>query len=216
MTEHVEELRGRFRDVVSSEEQLRAVIGHPHQRTLDKELSVIDDVSRSFIAHAPFVFVASAGETGMLDISPKGDPQGFVRVLDARTLAIPDRLGNRRLDTFRNVLRNPHVGLIFVIPGITYTIRVSGQAIIVRDVKLRDQMMVKGKAPDHVMVVAVTHVLSHCPKCMIRSGFWDPERWPDTRELPTFAEALIAHAKLQNSVEEINEVIEAGNRDRLY
>ena len=209
-------LRRRFRDVVTREEELRAVAGHPPQRAVDKVVRVIDDHSRSFIAHAPFVFVASAGPEGMLDISPKGDPAGFVKVLDDRTIAIPDRLGNRRFDTFRNILRNPNVGLIFLIPGITYTLRISGTAIIVRDLELRESMAVKGKLPDHVLVVEVEHVLSHCPKCMIRSGLWVPHAWPDTSDLPTFAETLIAHAKLAESVEEVQAIVDTGNRERLY
>jgi PPOX class probable FMN-dependent enzyme len=152
----------------------------------------------------------------MLEVSPKGDPAGFVKVLDDRTLAIPDRLGNRRLDTFRNILRNENVGLIFVIPGITYTLRVSGKAIIVRDLELRQSMAMRGKLPDHALVVAVEHVLSHCPKCMVRSGLWQPEAWPETSDLPTFAETLIAHAKLAETVEEVQASIETGNRERLY
>ncbi|TSD83022.1 pyridoxamine 5'-phosphate oxidase family protein [Mycobacterium sp. KBS0706] len=209
-------LRERFRDVVTSEEELRAVVGHPPKRSVDKVVRVIDDHSRRFIAHAPFVFVASAGPRGMLDVSPKGDPAGFVKVLDDRTLAIPDRLGNRRLDTFRNVLDNPNVGLIFVIPGITYTLRISGKAIIVRDLELRESMVIKGKLPDHVLVVGVEYVLSHCPKCMIRSGLWEPEAWPDTGDLPTFAETLIAHASLAETVDEMQAIIDKGNRERLY
>jgi PPOX class probable FMN-dependent enzyme len=131
-------------------------------------MTVIDEHTRRFIAHAPFVFIASAGANGMLDISPKGDPAGFVQVLDETTLAIPDRPGNRRLDMYRNVLENPNVGLIFVIPGVTYTIRMSGAAIIVRDAELRAGMAVNGKVPEHVLVVEISHVLSHCrasPSC---------------------------------------------------
>jgi PPOX class probable FMN-dependent enzyme len=210
------DLRHRFRDVVTSEDELRAVVGEPQQRALEKVVRTIDDVARRFIGHAPFVFVASTGEGGMLDISPKGDPAGFVKVLDERTLVVPDRLGNRRLDTFRNVLRNPNVALIFIIPGITYTLRVSGRAIIVRDLELREAMAVNGKAPAHLLIVEVDHLLSHCPKCMIRSGLWQHEGWPDTSNLPSFAETLIAHAKLATTVEETEELISAGNRDRLY
>ena len=151
----------------------------------------------------------------MLDISPKGDPAGFVKVLDERTIAIPDRPGNRRIDTFRNILTNPNVGLIFVIPGVTYTLRMSGQAIIVRDAELRAEMAVNGKPPQHVLVIEISHVLSHCPKCMIRSGMWQPEAWPDTSALPSFAEMLVAHAKL-GTVEETQAVIDQGNRERLY
>jgi PPOX class probable FMN-dependent enzyme len=209
-------LRHRFRDVVTSEEELRGLLGDPPQRAVDKVVSVIDEHSRRFIAHSPFVFIASAGAGGILDVSPKGDPAGFVKVLDERTIAIPDRLGNRRLDTFRNVLRNQNVGLIFVIPGITYTLRVSGKAIIVRDLELRQSMAVKGKLPDHALVVEVEHVLSHCPKCMVRSGLWQPEAWPETSDLPTFAEMLIAHAKLAETVEEVQAIIDTGNRERLY
>jgi len=216
MPHELTELKRRFRDVVASEDELRAIVGQPQRRALDKEISVIDDMSRRFIAHAPFIFVASSGEDGMLDISPKGDPAGFVEVLDEHTLAIPDRLGNRRLDTFRNVLLNPNVALIFVIPGITYTLRVSGKAIIVRDAELRARMAVNRKEPDHILVVAVTNVYSHCPKCMIRSGLWEPRRWPDTTTLPSFAETLIAHAKINEPLETVAAMLDASNRDRLY
>src|SRR5262245_26702298 len=210
------QLRSRFRDIINSEEELRTVVGHPPERSLAKAIRVIDEHSRRFIAHAPFVFVASAGAGGMLDISPKGDPAGFVKVLDERTIAVPDRLGNRRIDTYRNVLSNPNVGLIFVIPGVTYTLRVSGKAIIVRDLELRQSLAVKGKLPDHVLVVGVEHVLSHCPKCMIRSGLWQPDAWPDTSTVPAFAETLIAHAKLAQTVEEVQVLIDTANRERLY
>lgn len=210
------DLEDRFSDVVRSEDALRDVVGDAHQRALDKVVYVIDDVARRFIAHAPFVFIGSSGEDGALDISPKGDPAGFVKVLDERTLAIPDRPGNRRLDTYRNVLRNPQVALLFVIPGITYTLRVSGRAIIVGDAALRATMAIGGKPPDHVLIVGVEKIYSHCPKCMIRSGLWQPERWPDTTELPTFAETLISHARLAEPVSVVAEMIETGNRERLY
>lgn len=212
----ITELRSRFQDVVQSEEDLRRVLGPAQQRALDKVVRVIDDHSRRFIAHAPFVLVASADDDGMPSVSPKGDPAGFVKVLDERTLAIPDRLGNHRLDTYRNVLRNPNISAIFIIPSVTYTLRISGKAIIVRDAALRDATAINGKLPDHVMVVEVEQVYTHCPKCMIRSGLWTPESWPDTTDLPTFAETLIAHAKLAEPVEEVQAMIDRGNRERLY
>jgi PPOX class probable FMN-dependent enzyme len=206
----------RFREIVTSEDEIRAVVGYPPQRSMAKVINSIDEYSKRFIAHAPFVFIASAGADGSIDISPKGDPAGFVRVIDQKTLAIPDRLGNRRIDTFRNVLRNSNLGLVFIIPGITYTLRVSGQALIVRDLDLRASLAVNDKMPDHVLVVHVERVLSHCPKCMIRSGLWQPEAWPDTTNLPTFAETLKAHANLAESIEAIQTIIERGNRERLY
>jgi hypothetical protein len=209
-------LAARFRDVVTSEAEIRAVTGQAHERAVAKVVTVIDDVSRRFIAASPFVFIASVGADGTADVSPKGDPAGFVRVLDERTLAIPDRLGNRRFDTFRNLLANPAIGLIFLVPGITYTLRVGGTALIVRDPDLRASLAVSGKEPDHVIVVEVARVLTHCPKCMIRSGLWKPEVWPDTSGVPSFAETLVAHAELAESIERVQAMIESGNRDRLY
>ncbi len=209
----------RFHDVVTSEEELRSWwSGIPRSERSTRSVQVIDDYSRHFIAHAPFVFVASSGEGGMIDISPKGDPAGFVKVLDDRTLAIPDRPGNRRLDTFRNVLCNPNVGLIFVIPGVTYALRVSRQGRLSSgDLEsFVNSMVINGKLPDHVLVVDVEQVFSHCPKCMIRSGLWQPERWPDASDLPTFAETLIAHARLRETVDEVQLAIDTGNRERLY
>lgn len=216
MTSDGADPRPRFRDVATSEAELRAVVGAAMERAVAKVIRRIDEHGRRFIAHSPFVFIGSVGPGGMVDVSPKGDPAGFVKVLDERTLAIPDRLGNRRLDTFRNILGNPNVGLIFVIPGVTWTLRVSGKAIIVRDRELREMTAVKEKLPDHVLVVTVEHVLSHCPKCMIRSGLWNPEAWPDASAVPTLAETLIAHAELSDSVDEVAASLETGNRERLY
>ena len=212
----ISELRGRFREVVSTDGELRAVVGEPPSHSVAKVVTAIDRIARTFIEHAPFAFVASVGEAGRLDVSPRGDPAGFVKVLDEHTLAVPDRLGNRRLDTFHNVLRNPNVGIIFLIPGVTHTLRVSGKAIIVRDDFLRDTMKMNGKAPDHVLVVGVERVFGHCPKCMIRSGLWRPDTWGDPTAVPSFAEMLVAHAKPQKSVDQMQTIIEQGNKERLY
>jgi hypothetical protein len=210
------EVKSRFREIVTSEAELRAIVGEPPHRSAAKVIQFIDEYSRQFIGHSRFVFVASAGEDGLIDVSPKGDPVGFVKVIDSGTLAIPDRLGNRRIDTFRNVLGNPNVGLVFLIPGVAHTLRVSGKAMIVRDLELRESLAVEGKLPDHVLVVEVARVLAHCPKCMIRSAMWEPEEWPDTASLPSFAETLKAHAKLAEPVEEVQAIIDRGNRERLY
>jgi len=210
------DLRQRFKDVITSEAELRAVLGAPHEKAVAKVVTTIDDYSRRFIAASPFLVIGSSGRNGMIDVSPKGDPAGFVRVLDDRTLAIPDRLGNARLDTFRNILDNPNVGLIFIIPGITYTLRVSGKAMIVRDAGLRETMAIKGKAPAHAIVVAVEHVLTHCAKCMVRSGMWQEEKWPDAGTVPPFAETLAAHGRLAESIPELEELLERDTREKLY
>jgi PPOX class probable FMN-dependent enzyme len=210
------DIRQRFRDVITSEAELRAILGEPVDKAVAKVVTTIDDYSRRFIAHSPFILIGSTGAAGLVDVSPKGDPAGFVKVLDERTLAIPDRLGNRRLDTFRNILNNPNIGLIFLIPGVTYTLRVSGKAMIVRDVELRQSMAMNGKVPDHALVVDVEHVLTHCPKCMVRSGLWQPDKWPDPSDVPPFAETLAAHAKLAESLDELHEVLERDTREKLY
>lgn len=216
MHPEVARLRGRFGEVVESEAGLRAVSGTVSPRAEAKVIGVIDSMSRRFIAASPFVFIATVGEGGVVDVSPKGDPAGFVRVLDERTLAIPDRPGNKRFDTFLNLFGNPAIGLIFVVPGVDWTLRVSGQAIVVRDEALREELAERGRPPAQVVVVAVERVLSHCPKCMMRSGLWRPEDWPDVSDVPTLAETIIAHAKLPDTLEAVTAGLDESCRERLY
>jgi PPOX class probable FMN-dependent enzyme len=206
----------RFDGVITSEAELRAVVGEPAQRVRDKVIQHLDQHCREFIARSPFLLISSADGTGNLDVSPKGDPAGFVQVLDDHTLAIPDRPGNRRVDTFRNLLQNPKVGLIFLIPGKRETLRVSGTATLVRDAGLRQQMAVGGRVPELALVVSVERALFHCAKCMIRSGLWQPDAWPDTSTMASPAEILVAHARLAETVDEIEVVIEHSARELLY
>jgi PPOX class probable FMN-dependent enzyme len=216
MTVNGEDLSARFDEVVTSEADLRAVLGTPGVRAASKVIPIVDALAARFIAASPFVLISTANADGEMDISPKGDPAGFVKVLDEKTIAIPDRLGNRRLDTFRNLVVNPAIGLIFLIPGVADTLRVSGNAIIVRDRALRETMAIDGKQPDHAIVVAVERVLSHCPKCMIRSHLWQPEGWPDPADVPTLAEMLVAHAALGETVADVQTVIDDDRVERLY
>lgn len=206
----------RFTDVISSIDALEAVLGRPNERVAAKVIDTLDIHCRRFIARCPFVLVGSADAAGTIDVSPKGDPPGFVLVLDDKTLAIPERPGNRRADTFRNVLQNPRVGLVFLIPGKRETLRVSGDALIVRDAELRQLMAIDGKVPELALVVTVREVFFHCSKCMIRSHLWEPDAWPSLAGLPTLAEAAIAHAKLAHTVEEVQGFIDTDIRTRLY
>ena len=205
-----------FDEVVTSRERLRELNRHPSHLVSKKEIDHLDDICRRFIAASPFVVIASRGLDGRLDVSPKGDPAGFVAVLDDKTLAIPDRLGNNRLDTFENLLVCPDVGLIFMIPGHGDTLRVSGKGQIVRDGALQNRLAVNGKLPNFVLVIAVEEVFLHCPKCVIRSGLWKPDQWPDRSNVPTLAEAMIAHGALSESMAEVEAVIENSNTKRLY
>src|ERR1700760_4798119 len=135
----------RFEEVITSHERLRELNKHPSHFVRYKAIDHIDDLCRRFIAASPFVVISSRGADGRLDLSPKGDPAGFVAVLDEKTLAIPDRLGNNRLDTFENLLVSPEIGLIFMIPGNGDTLRVSGKGQVVRDAALQQRLAVKGK-----------------------------------------------------------------------
>jgi len=172
---------GRFEDVIASEDALRAIVGEPKRWITSKLKSRLDENCIRFIARSPFLVVASASASGHLDVSPKGDPAGFVRVLDANTMALPDRPGNRRIDTFRNILEDPNVGLIFFVPGEGETLRVGGKAAIVRDRALRESMAANGRVPELAMVVAVERAYFHCGKCMLRSGLWESRDRPDAR-----------------------------------
>jgi uncharacterized protein len=205
-----------FEQIISSEEELRAVLGYPSHRAVGKTTTILDEHCRRFIARSPFVLVASADGTGNVDISPKGDPVGFVHVLDERTLAIPDRPGNRRIDTFRNVLQNPKIGLLLIVPGKRETLRISGNAMIVRDAKLRASMAMNGKLPNFVLVVSVLEAFFHCSKCIIRSKLWESNSWPSLDGLPSLAEAMVKHANLTESVPEMQTIIDNDARDRLY
>ena len=166
--------------VVASEQELRDLYGDPGERAVAKEQPALNADCRAFIAHAPFLVMGTAGADGRCDVSPKGDAPGFVHVLDERHLAIPDRLGNNRLDGLRNIVDNGHVGLIFLIPGREDTLRVNGRARIVRDEALLERLAVNGKRPVTALVVEVEQAFMHCARAFKRAGLWEPARWPET------------------------------------
>lgn len=207
---------GQLNDVIATEAQLRAVLGYPGQRALDKQIDTLDEHCRAYIAASPFVLIGTGDAAGNMDVSPKGDLAGFVHVLDEKTLAIPDRPGNRRADTLRNLIQNPHIGLLFLVPGQEQTLRVNGTALIARDRWLREKMAVSGKLPELAFVVSVREVFFHCAKCMVRSKLWDNAHWPSAEGVPTLAEALIAHANLDISETELAASLERDTRERLF
>ena len=176
-----------FEKVVSSEARLREVLGHPGERAVGKEQRRLDQHCRAFIAQSPFLILGTANAAGQCDVSPKGDEPGFVKVLDESHLAIPDRLGNNRLDGMTNVLANPHVGLIFFIPGREDTLRVNGRAWIVEDDAILDAMVMKGKRPPFAIGVEVEQAFMHCPRAFMRAGLWKHETWPDPNILPSMS-----------------------------
>jgi len=209
-------MQDQFAEVVTARERLRALYRMPSHRVSNKAIDHIDEICARFIAACPFIIVTTRGADGRLDLSPKGDPAGFVAVLDEKTLAIPDRLGNNRLDTFENLLVYPEVALFFLIPGNGDTLRVSGKGHIVRDEAFQTRMAVNGKMPNAVLIVTVQEAFMHCPKCVVRSHLWQPELWPDRTRVPTLAEAMVAHGQLSESVPETQAVIDNDGTTRLY
>ena len=170
--------------------QLEALYGEVYPPALAKETNRITPAYQRLIEAAPFFALASSGPAG-LDCSPRGDPNGFVRVADEKTLLIPDRRGNNRIDTLRNIVQDPRVALLFLIPGCSETIRVMGRASISSDPALAGQFVMEGKAPRTVLVVAVDQVFYQCAKAIVRSKLWDASRHVDRKSLPT-AGAILA------------------------
>jgi PPOX class probable FMN-dependent enzyme len=162
---------------ITSHEELRELLGTPMPRAVAKERTVLHERDRQWLAASPFCLVATAGADGSCDVSPKGDPPGFTLVLDETTIAIPERPGNRRADGYRNILDNPHVGLIYLIPGRTDTLRINGRARLVRDAPYFDDMVVKGHRPVLAVEVRVEQIFYHCAKAFLRSELWQPETW---------------------------------------
>ena len=169
---------------IESLEQLEAIYGPPLERSLWKEVDHLAEIYRPLIAASPFMVVASVGPEGT-DCSPRGDPAGFVRVLDEKRLAFPDRRGNNRLDTLRNIIRDPRVSLLFLIPGVGETLRVNGRAEIRLDLELRESFTIQGKTPTSVIVVTVDRVYFQCQKALARSKLWDPESRVERSTLPS-------------------------------
>ncbi|MCP4314705.1 MAG: pyridoxamine 5'-phosphate oxidase family protein [Hyphomicrobiales bacterium] len=204
-----------FRDVITTRDQLRGVIGEPIERVKKKVLPELDLHCRNFIAHSPFVVISTSDGQGNADVSPKGDPAGFVRILDDNTLVIPDRPGNRRVDGFENILQNPHVGLLFLIPGRNETVRVNGKAMIVQDEVLLRSFSIKGRPPKLALVVKVEEAFFHCSRCMIRSGLWAPDRWPAQDGLASMARVMFDIGKGIDKIEDIEALIHESETDKL-
>ncbi|TFH41633.1 MAG: pyridoxamine 5'-phosphate oxidase family protein [Lysobacterales bacterium] len=176
---------------ITSIEQLESIYGDPSPRSLTKEIDYISEHYRAFIEKAPFVTVASCGPEG-LDCSPRGDPPGFVRVVDEKTLMIPDRRGNNRVDSMRNLVRDPRISLLFLIPGINETMRINGRAEIVVDPDLCASFAVQGKLPRSVLVVTVERIYFQCQKALVRSRLWDAGAQIPRSELPSTGKMLEA------------------------
>jgi PPOX class probable FMN-dependent enzyme len=175
---------------LTGEDALRSLIGEPSDLVRSKVTDRLNDLTRQFVERSPFLCLATSGADGRCDVSPRGDPAGFVHVLDERTLLLPDRPGNRLADSHRNVLQNPHVALIFIIPGVTDTFRVNGTATIVTDPELLEPCAVEGRVPKLGLRIEIEEAFTHCSKAFLRAQLWDPERYVAREELPSPGEIM--------------------------
>ncbi len=191
------------RHVITTAAELRALVppARPAQQT--KVLAALDDHGRRWIGRSPFIVIASSDAAGRMDVSPKGDPPGFVRILDDRTLAVPDRPGNRRLDTFLNLLERPTVGIMFLVPGRGEVLRVGGTARIVTAPDLLATMAEAGREPALALVVAIDEVMFHCGKSVIRSRLWSPDGWPPIDDLASYAQCLADQTTSDETVDQM-------------
>jgi PPOX class probable FMN-dependent enzyme len=201
---------------IGNHEELRALYKSPGDGAVRKELPRLDGHCRSFIAKSPFVLIGSSDGNGNADVTPKGDRPGFAAILDNNNIAIPDRPGNNRLDTLENIVVNPAVGLLFLIPGMNETLRINGHARITADAALRESLAVDGKLPVSVTVVSVKAAYMHCAKAFMRSELWKPESWLDRSTLPTLGEILRDQLALAQSAEATDKWLDEGYQKTMW
>jgi PPOX class probable FMN-dependent enzyme len=200
---------------ITSAEELRELLGAVMPRALTKERVALHDRDREWLAASPLCLLATADAAGNCDVSPKGDPPGFAHVIDDTTIAIPDRPGNRRVDGFHNILSNPRVGLLFLVPGRGETLRINGRARLIKDAPFFDEMIVKGHRPALAVLVEIEQIFFHCPKAFMRSSLWRPETW-DPDALPSHAHIVKSVQRTEESLEELQHYYGAGYAERLY
>jgi uncharacterized protein len=182
---------------ITTYDELRDVVPTPLAAAAGKTRKELHELDKQWLAASPFCLIATSAADGTCDVSPKGDPAGFTKILDDTTIAIPERAGNRRVDGFTNILTNPHVGLIYFIPGRGDTLRINGRARIVKDAPFFDEMVVKGNRPQLALLVEIEEIFHHCSKSFLRSQLWKPETWDP--------EAMPSRAKISKTLERQND-----------
>lgn len=204
-------------ETITTQERLRELLPRTKsQNVLEKDLNHINEIAAKFIEHSPFTILATSAKDGSVDVSPRGDPAGFVEVYDANTLIIPDRLGNNRADSFENILANPNIGLIFIIPGHAETLRVVGRARIAYDKEIQTRHAINGREPLLALVMDVDRVFMHCSKAFVRSGLWRTETWGERRAAPSLAQWVEAAVPSDYSVNDLQEIHDNDANTRLY
>jgi PPOX class probable FMN-dependent enzyme len=202
--------------ILTSEQDLLALLGGPSDLVVRKQLDRLDSHARAFIVASPFLTIATSGRDGSCDVSPRGDSAGFAKVLGDRQIAIPERPGNKRHDSLRNLFSNNAVGLLFFVPGMKETLRINGRATVVKDAPWFEQMVARGKRPLLSIVVDIEEVFFHCPKAFHRSQLWEPESWPDRSQLPTLGQILKDQINLEQSAHDLDCDLETSYIRTLY
>ena len=206
-----------FTKRITSEDELRTIFRTPSGGSVAKEIDHLDEHCASFLAHSPFFVIGTTNPDGTGDTSPKGGPAGFVSQLDEHHLAFGELPGNNRIDGFRNIVRDPRVGLIFFVPGMEETLRVNGTAAVVLDDDVLQRVALDAKLPKVAVVVETHEVFIHCGKAIRRSSLWDREGWPDTSSLPTAACMLVSHAQgSADMVDKTQEMLETAYKTTLW
>ena len=201
---------------VTDRVKLTEIIGTPKPDIATKEMLALDSHCRHFISLCPFLCISTADADGNQDVSPRGDPPGFVRVLDDRTILIPDRKGNRRVDTMRNILENPNVGLLLMLPGVEEVVRINGKAALTEDPTLLVDSAVNGSIPALGVIVKIDDVFFHCAKAVIRSKLWDPETPIQRSEFPSYGEIVRDQRAPDAAAADINADLQNDYKTRLY
>jgi PPOX class probable FMN-dependent enzyme len=195
---------------------LREIIDEPMALAATKEMPALDKHCRRFIELSPFLCLSSMSASGKADVSPRGDPPGFVKVLDEKTVLIPDRKGNRRLDTMRNILEQPSVAVIFFVPGIEETLRLNGKASITRDPALLEDMAVQGQAPALGIRIEIDTVFFHCAKALKRSRLWEPETRIERGDFPRYGQIIKDQRNPGGTADEIEDYIQTNYKTEMY
>lgn len=203
-------------DVVTSIDDIYEGMRRPYLSQTSKFIDRIDQHIRAWIESSTFLTVATVDARGNMDVSPKGDPAGFVKILDEKTLAIPDRPGNHRYDGFQNILETGRIGLMFLVPHRSEVVRVNGRAQVIQDQSVREICAINGRVPDFAILTHVEEAFYHCGKSIIRSRLWQSEEHPKPIDLPTYAEALIAHGELDVDYDEMHTHLRNNEENRLY
>jgi PPOX class probable FMN-dependent enzyme len=206
----------RFAEPVTSLETLRALIGTPGELVIKKELPQLDDHMRQFIAHSPFLIMSTHGEDGKCDASPRGDAAGFVQVIDERTLLIPDRRGNKRIDSLQNILATGRIGLIFLIPGVGETLRINGRAQVIQDEAWLAPHTAQGQRPLVGIAVEAEECYLQCAKAIMRSKLWEQHSPPDQKQLASFAQMLVDQTKMPQYDTASMQAMLDGAYEKLY